>query len=275
MQWKEHPVYRLIACEDGTVKKHQSSKIAGFLGVDGYIHVNYGKLHLRAHRIVYECFHHVLLDPKQYIDHIDGVKHHNALNNLQLLTHSEHALKTRKDNPNMTTKAALTRRRAVLRISLNTLEEVTFVSQKAAADATPGAYSGHISNCVRGVIKTHCGYVWKYAEDTSQERDATEYWVSPFKKEWRGLEVSSKGRIKTRRSHTFIGTNVANYLKVRIRNKPYFVHRIVCTCFHGVAPQGMTSVDHIDRNTTNNHENNLRWSNDVLQAANRRPRTKM
>lgn len=150
MEWFKHPVYDLYAHRDGTVRGTRKGK-CGSLGSDGYIHVCCRGLHLRAHRIIWECVHATVLDPKQYIDHIDGVKHNNQLQNLQLLSHQEHALKTRKDNPQMTAKAAATRVRPVIRTCVRTQEEVTFVSQWAAQKSTPGSFQQHIIQmCSRG-----------------------------------------------------------------------------------------------------------------------------
>ena len=40
--------------------------------------------------------------------------------------------------------------------------------------------------------------------------------------------------------------------------KDFYVHRIVCETFHGIATAGM-QVDHINRNRADNRPDNLRW----------------
>lgn len=49
------------------------------------------------------------------------------------------------------------------------------------------------------------------------------------------------------------------YLVVKIRNRSYKVHRLICEAFHE-NPNGYPEVDHIDRNRRNNRPENLRWA---------------
>lgn len=49
------------------------------------------------------------------------------------------------------------------------------------------------------------------------------------------------------------------YLRVYIGGKRVFVHRLVCTAFHGPQPENADVVRHLDGNPSNNQEANLRW----------------
>lgn len=46
-------------------------------------------------------------------------------------------------------------------------------------------------------------------------------------------------------------------------------HKIVCAAFHGPRPSPGHTVDHIDRDPTNNAPENLRWATKAEQLANR------
>ena len=58
---------------------------AGTLGSNGYIRVRLSGKMYQAHRIVYEM-HYGSIPTGMYIDHINGVKHDNRVENLQCVT---------------------------------------------------------------------------------------------------------------------------------------------------------------------------------------------
>lgn len=81
-------------------------------------------------------------------------------------------------------------------------------------------------------------------------------------------EASDCGRVKSlRRGRVMrLSCDAYGYSQVGLHlgrpapAKTVKVHRIVATLFHGPAPEGKPEVDHTDRNRTNNHWKNLRWS---------------
>lgn len=81
--------------------------------------------------------------------------------------------------------------------------------------------------------------------------------------------VKSKRRLKCFKKHHNSNTEYwctqVNY-KGRIRK--VFLHRVVAECWIGPRPEGM-QVDHIDRNSLNNHYSNLRYVTKSEQMLNR------
>jgi hypothetical protein len=53
------------------------------------------------------------------------------------------------------------------------------------------------------------------------------------------------------------------YLKINLMHKRhrqhFWLHRLVCTAFHGAPPKDKPVVRHLDGDPTNNHADNLRW----------------
>ena len=71
--------------------------------------------------------------------------------------------------------------------------------------------------------------------------------------------VSNKGRVKNVITNKLMSLfTVGDYLKVSLKSKPYFVHKLVATAFIP-NPYNKHYVDHIDTNPLNNNVENLRW----------------
>ncbi len=66
---------------------------------DGYIGVSLrGKPFYYLHRFIMECIEGRELENGEEVDHIDGVKHHNNLSNLQILSHQSNMKKVKRQN---------------------------------------------------------------------------------------------------------------------------------------------------------------------------------
>lgn len=96
-----------------------------------------------------------------------------------------------------------------------------------------------------------------------------------FKEHPCGLFVASDGEVYVPRNnsgkkeHFTFGTVDSNgYLKVKRNRKQYSVHKLVAECFLD-NPDNLPTVDHIDRDRTNNNVENLRWASRSLQSYNR------
>jgi hypothetical protein len=94
-----HPIFDgYYALASGEVYSKLSNRI-----LSGYMHLGYVRLDLTTnrgrvsrfcHQVVYECFHGSVDGSLFDIDHIDGNKLNNKIDNLQKLTRQEHILKT-------------------------------------------------------------------------------------------------------------------------------------------------------------------------------------
>lgn len=69
--------------------------IAGNIGSDGYFRVGYNKASYKNHRLIWVMFNGSI--PTGFvIDHIDGNKQNNIIENLRLATYSENCINSRK-----------------------------------------------------------------------------------------------------------------------------------------------------------------------------------
>lgn len=67
------------------------------------------------------------------------------------------------------------------------------------------------------------------------------------------------------RKGSMVGCKTNKYVRIRLKNKTYYAHRIVYLMFHGHIP---VEVDHIDCDKLNNKVENLRAATRVENGAN-------
>ncbi len=88
---KKHPIHNIMVCENGDIislsKRLYMKKLKPSINKKGYLSVDYG----RINRLVAEVF----LDNtenKKFVNHINGIKHDNRVENLEWCTHSENLI---------------------------------------------------------------------------------------------------------------------------------------------------------------------------------------
>ena len=81
--------------------------------------------------------------------------------------------------------------------------------------------------------------------------------------------VKSKKHLKCfKKSHNSKTEYWCTQVNIKHRVRKVFLHRVVAECWLGPRPEGM-QVDHIDRNSLNNHYTNLRYVTKSEQMLNR------
>ena len=143
----------------------------GYLDV-ALIDINKQKFFKRVHRLVAQAF---IPNPqnKTQINHINGIKNDNRVENLEWCTPSEnskHAWETglSKINKGCFKKDAkgilCINHKIVLQLKDNKIIAKFYGTQEAHRQT--GIVQGHIAECCRGERKTAGGYQWQYANKT-------------------------------------------------------------------------------------------------------------
>lgn len=253
MQIEKYKNYEVSS--EGRIKNKTSLQILSPIHINGYQCVSLSekgkglfKQHL-IHRLVVQTF--VGNDDQRIINHIDGNKKNNRLENLEWVTHSEnriHALELGLCDPT---------KRKIKYCNTETNEIVAFCSMTEASNKLNISRTT-ISKYVRNNLTWD---KYKFSDETEKvvisdntsykQIDDTNYAIS---------ESGTVKNVKTNHIMKQYNSNGRLHVKLSINKKVkgFSISRLVAKTFipnHYNYPQ----VDHIDKNTLNNNVDNLRW----------------
>lgn len=151
------------ASTDGRIKTPKGYITSGFLHTTGYCTVAIGRRSHRVHRLIAATFLSAPSKKHRLVNHINGVRHDNRLENLEYVTHSgnvRHAIetgltKTRKRVEKYTTDGVF-------------LEE--FASVSHAGKSLGRETYGLIGLVCNGERKSAYGFVWKFSNSGAQSQ---------------------------------------------------------------------------------------------------------
>ena len=249
--WKEVDGYRV-----SDLGRLWGSRIGPFVPMSmtsgGYIFVIRGGSRVTLHSLVCRAFHGEPLTADQTVDHKDRNRTNNRADNLEWVSPSKQCLNRIPGHQ--------LRRADYTAIEANFGSGwVRFASVSTCAKEN-NLNSRGISKCLTGVLKSHKGGRYRWVLTNPNEGEEFKYL------EEHGLWISNHGRSKNKNGRIFAPVpQDCGYCRV----KGHFVHKLVMIAFGPVKPAWAKSVDHIDRNKSNNHIDNLRWSCPLDQAQNR------
>lgn len=239
----------------------------------------YGK-HYSLHVLVSNTFHgpppseaeQEVLHLNQFPDFRPDSYMHAKARYLAWGTHSKNIIQSYREN---TTRRSNAPQRSIpiLGKKVNDTEWVPYASANEAARIIGETHSvvidqGSISAVVNGKKNQTAGFVFKKDESRAlPEVLEGEVW----KPSQDGTSVSNMQRFKNARGHIYVPilNSGEEYVRVTIKKKKLYFHRLVCEAFHGPMPlDGEHTVDHIDRNPINNTPENLRWATKQEQRVN-------
>ena len=162
---------RIVECSDGRKRKIKDRTLKGSSYSGGYSGVTLHKdgcaKSVNIHLIVAEAFVPNPLE-KEEVNHKDENPSNNHASNLEWVTH--------KENINYSTRTERARKaiveaqgRAVRQLSRDGELVAEYESLSEACNAT-GTHVSNITKCAKGIYKTAGGYIWKYKNETMEEK---------------------------------------------------------------------------------------------------------
>jgi hypothetical protein len=230
-----------------------------------YISLRNGDLHdqVLVHHLVYKAFNLDFVEEKgKVIDHIDGDKLNNRLENLRYITCSENGVNACKNNKNINPVYAVIAFDDVG----NFVQE--FESIKDATKFIGHSTSTHITSCLNQKQKTSGGYIWRYKDQAITDRKVDRYIddISNYivLDEDYIMNVEGDVLFKKHKRRVRPYTNEDGYIVTKLRKDRYLVHRLIGKYFleNGkvyFSQLKVYEINHKDKDRKNNSLDNLEW----------------
>ena len=249
--------YEISTC--GRVKNATTKRIlksvlnCGYLAIG--LRINSKTTTAFAHRLVATYFL-VCPDETYVVNHKDGMKTNNNVENLEWVSRSENGKHAYRLNLHKPTRIG---------VSQYTLSDVFIKEYDSLLDAEKetGIYNGHISGVCRGIRdrKTAGGYIWKYTSYIPTTQPVPEGKILTG---YPNYIITNDGKVYNSQRNKYLvpvkseNGYVANRLCGEETQKMFSVHRLVALLFIE-NPNNYLEVNHIDFDKTNNNVGNLEW----------------
>lgn len=208
-----------------------------------------------THRLVAVSFL-VCPDETYVVNHKDGVKTNNYVENLEWVSLSENSKHAYMLNLHKPTR---------IKIYQYTLDELFIREYDSAVDAEreTGICNGHISNVCRGDRgrKTAGGYIWRYANYIPTTQPIPD---GKILSEYTNYIITNDGRVYNSKRNKYLSfsRNESGYMFVGLsdgkKRTSFSAHRLVAMLFLD-NPNNYPEVNHKDGDKSNNTIDNLEW----------------
>lgn len=228
---------------------------------DGYSYYKFNTKNLVknivVHRLVANLFMEKPSDPEcKYVDHKNGNKHDNRVENLEWVSHSENVKRAHQDVNRVSTG------KMVEQWNYETKEFVkTYNSIKDAAkelEISEKNFAANLSGRTNCVNSSTGKFYFQYVEPKVIMNDDELKEFEPIK-EYPNYLIHRDGRVYNINRKLFMKPRLdKGYVSIILNDKNMAIHRLVATQFIP-NPENKKIVNHKDGDKLNNNVNNLEW----------------
>ena len=219
----------------------------------GYVLVGIRGKTYSLHRLIATSFRLPKTSTQTEVNHINGIRHDNRLENLEWTTRSQN-VKHSHDHLQRASSAS----RKSKPVSVRKCGDEAWVDFPSAVVAARGLriHRSTIYRCLRGDLRHTKGYEFRYGAPLEPECLDGEEWRDLHD----GARISSLGRFRS--TVGIVSTpkpQYSGYVDVSIMRKTYYVHRLVAIAFGIPRAIGQDQVNHKNGNPSDNRVQNLEW----------------
>lgn len=266
-EWKE-----VDGCENyevssfGKVRNKNSGRILKQSCKGGYMIIGMqngnSKKTTSVHRLVASAF---IKNPenKPHVNHKDKNRSNNNVQNLEWCTALEnniHKSSSLEQRTNQNLKVWRVDKETNEKLELyNSICDASIWCVKNNFSSSAHNARGNISNVIRSVYKSSCGFKWVMDNQNSLENEVWKNVVIDGKV-FDNYFVSNLGRFKNSKGVIMENykTHHSGYIYLRVNKEKYALHRLVAFAFIE-NPENKPVVNHVDGCKTNNCVSNLEW----------------
>lgn len=265
MKWKpivingEETGYKVS--EDGNAMNKRGTKMmsqhknqCGYLRVHLYIKDKYA--FISTHVLVAKAF---IPNPDnlEQVNHKDGNRTNNTVDNLEWISRSENILHSYK-NPKRGKQGTPITKYDLYGNFLCEYKSVTDACKDLKMETSARALSNGIINCALGKTKSYKNYVWKYSKEQTEQLPENGLPIPGYE----GYIAYPDGKIRSKKFNRFIKTTKDGYeslvLCVQGKRMTRTVHKLIALTFLP-NPDGKKIVNHKNGNKLDNRVENLEW----------------